>query len=243
MCPSERFNHRLIRQRTGKDDVRHPGQIAVSRIAYRWIGMNDAENFKSATVRHGEISQGRTDVAHRLAEIFPTVEGDNEHSRRLTLTRIRRELLPTRWQMRATFVGGKSPERIDDGVARDDDLAGRNIFPTQIATRLSRRSKMEISQYGGNAPVEFFRKRIPFFRSPEPRFDVAEAHAMVSGGEAGTQDGRGVSGSEDPVRTDAPYDWTQPNEERCEKGLGRLVAAHQPQIEIRLQSEKFQRRL
>ena len=94
----------------------------------------------------------------------------------------------------------RQPQRVDAGIAGDEDLAGIDALGAQIGGRALGRRKVPARQLAGHDAVELFRKRRLEVAGAQPGLDMGEGNAEIERGHRRHQQGRGVALRDDHVR-------------------------------------------
>ena len=87
----------------------------------------------------------------------------------------------------------KLVQRIDDGVAGDDDPFRGDVLASQFIPRERRRREVEGGEHGGQATIHFFREGIARIVAAQAGFDVADRDVAMKRRHRRCADGRGVT--------------------------------------------------
>ena len=142
----------------------------------------------------GDLTEGQTNVLHRLAVILPPVAGDQKHL-----------LLPVGQAVQlvgseAVVLPHSGFQRVDDGVSRDEDALGVPALPKEVLPVPGGGAEVQVRDGGGKHPVHFLGKGGVFVIGPQPRLHMAHGHLMIVGGEGPGEGGGGIPVDQDHVR-------------------------------------------
>ena len=184
-------------QRRQQVHVRGTAQDAAHRLLHVGVEVYRVHDLDVAS--RSELRQRPADVLEPLAEALAAVPGD-EHE---ALARVQEgELRVERSAQGRVRVeaGDHREERVDDGVARDQDGRVVHTLAQQVLARLLGGGEMVPGDAGGEAAVHLLRPRGVDVARPQSRFHVPDGNAAVVGREARAQRGRRVAVHEHQVR-------------------------------------------
>ena len=203
---------------SGSDDLPHAG-TRVHRHPCRDVRV--------------EIEQGQDAVAHgdeRRPVVFATVRSDED-------------VLgpwPPRLRNRSPRAAGQRLEqRIDDGVAGDDDGAVVDALAQQIRAGLPGRCEMEIGEARGHRSIRFFGEWAVLVTRAQARLDVADPDAVVEGSQRAGEGGRRVALHEHPVGPLRGEHFGQAANARGHDMRQGLLRLHDVQVDIGADVELF----
>jgi hypothetical protein len=134
-------------------------------------------------------------------------------------------------------VAHRLQQRVDDRVAGQEDVAGRDPLGEQGVPGGRGRGEVERRDPGREDPVHLLRKRLPAVAGPEPGLHVRGGDPLEEGGERRGKRGGGVALDQDHVGPHPPEQWRQPIQDARRDAGRRLARHHQVEIHVRLEVE------
>ncbi len=133
------------------------------------------------------------DMAHGLAEVFPTVRRQEDDSVVLEVHR---------FQLVAEVIvaGNGRHQGVDDGIPRYVNLRRIYIFTDEIGPCRRGRGKMNGRNGPGELAVHFFRERRIYIPCPKAGFDVADGDLLIIGRQGPGKGRRRIAVNEDQIR-------------------------------------------
>jgi hypothetical protein len=131
----------------------------------------------------------------------------------------------------------RAPQRIDDGVAREDDLLGRHGFAQQIGASAEGRREVQVRQARREQAVGLLREGAAAIAGAQPGLDVADGDAGIERRQRAGEGGRRVALHQHPVGRDARKHGGEPFDAACHHVGQCLAGPHQVEIDVGAQSE------
>ena len=222
----------------GLDQV-HIGQVAqMLRHRPKNIGvqMHRVNDLDIAALR--QLTQGFTDIEEAVAEIFPTMPGDQQD---LAVGLQEGKLLvQTGTQFGILFDALRSQlQGIDHRVA-SDKRAPLQAFAQQVATRFVGRGKQHVGTQIDAATVHLFRPWAVDITGTQPGFHMAHRDAAMEGTHRRDHGGRCVAMHQHTIRLGHLQHRINRPVQRSGQRVEGLVRRHHVQGEISFQIEQLQ---
>ena len=124
-------------------------------------------------------------------------------------------------------------ERVDDGIARHDDIGRRHVLTLEIRTRARRRREMIRREAAGEATVHLFGKRFEGRGRPQARFHVTDRNFCVERSKRSRSRRRRVTMYEHDVGLRIAQNRLHALENARRDLRDRLIVSHDVEIVIR----------
>ena len=210
--------------------------------------MDRVDDLDVVEFRHDVADRGE-DVFHILAEVLAAVARHADHA------------LPVEIELRKLFerrgivvvlvrMGGRlfkrerqvrgGEERVDDGIAREDDPVVRNVLSEEIIAVPFGRREVDVGDVAGQRPVHLLGPRGVLVVRPETRFDVADGDLVVERRKRRDERRRRIAVDEDEVGLLFFKDRIKAEQNAGGDRRERLAGLHQVQVVIGPEVEQAQ---
>ncbi len=165
-------------------DVGQATEYGFGGALYVRVGMHGIEQARLG-MGQGEGAQGLEDGLQGLAEVFPTMKGD-EHQPLVGLER--GDVRPGQHG-----AAGHLEQGVDHGVAHHMDLGWGNALPEQRFPRRIGGGEVPLGQHARQAAIGLFGEGGAKVAAAQARLHMAEGNALVVGGEGRAEHGAGIA--------------------------------------------------
>ncbi|MNG93490.1 hypothetical protein D3C79_524590 [compost metagenome] len=184
------------------------------------------------------LYQRLADALEAVAEVFPTVAGDQHHA--AVLIEELELLFELGFELRALQLAHHFQQRIDHRVARGVDVRAGDAFLEQVVTRVRGRCEVQRGDRASQATVAFFGPRRIQVVGAQAGFDVGNRDLLVVGREAGRQGRRRIAVDQDHIRLELCQDRLEPLQD-CRGDIGQVLTwLHDVQVIVRRDLEQLQ---
>ncbi len=131
-------------------------------------------------------------------------------------------------------------QRVNNGVAGDEDPRVRDVLAQQILARPLGRGEVIHRQMAGERAVSLFRPRRVEIAGAQPRFDMADGNTLIKRGQAGRDGGCRIAMHQNDIRAEFGQNRFQPFQ-NATGDLGQpLSGLHDVQVVVRHNGKKIQ---
>src|SRR3989454_4847464 len=227
----EQVHHVEVRQRVHKPQVGEPGEESCNRSTDIGVGMHRQDR-PHLRMSSRERRQPGDDALQVRPEALATMQG-------------RHHVGPPGARpgpcMRTRFALaeiGSMLDRVDDGVARDEDCRRADALGAKVRCRSRRSREVKIGDRVGETPHRLLGERRVLVEAPETRFDVTDCSLLEVRGQCREEHRAGVPLDQDEGRCIALERVADrlkaPGADRRQA----LVFGHDAQGEVRLHGER-----
>ena len=204
------------------------GEPRAERVAHVRVGMDGQDQRDIGPLQ--DALEGVADLADAVAKVLAPMTGrQNDPASPVA----RGDFSAQRGEARIGLdPGPRGLQRVDDGVAGDEDLRLRDILEMQHLRRARRRGEMLVRDLGDDLAVHLFRPGFVDVAAAQARLDMRDGDAAVKGGERADHGAGRVALHDDAIGPGAVVDIAKRQQKPRGQFVERLVRLHDVEIEI-----------